>query len=210
MIIYDVKAGAQLDDVISDMIAARKRHFQTIVCEFNGLELKAAFGMTHKKIASNYYKKRAEKRTQYLASAEYLVDQEKLKEYRRKEAGRKVALSEILQIAPKTMTIRDQEAYEEILRVQTSPYSKAIIKVASQWARIMEYRISLGITLEDCAESSLSIADDEGLTGSMYGMSVSFLSQVWVHGEELRQWHNRTYGVESKTGVVNPAVIVMR
>lgn len=48
----------------------------------------------------------------------------------------------------------------------------------------------------------------------MYGCAVSILSQVWIHGEELRRWHNldSQIGTEGEKanesgGVLNPAVL---
>ena len=50
----------------------------------------------------------------------------------------------------------------------------------------MERRISVA----GCAEEASHIADTEGITGFQYGCAVGILSQVWVHGEKLRRWHN--------------------
>ena len=56
--------------------------------------------------------------------------------------------------------------------------------------------------------------DQEGITGFMYGCAVGILSQVWVHGEQLRRWQNKdtqigTEGDEAneKGGVLNPALL---
>lgn len=43
----------------------------------------------------------------------------------------------------------------------------------------------------------------------MYSCAVQALSHFWVHGEELRVWHNNRYGVSGGDGVANPAVIVI-
>lgn len=51
-------------------------------------------------------------------------------------------------------------------------------------------------------------ADKEGITGFMYGVAVSILSQCWEYGEFLRKWHNKEYGYDGN-GVVNPAVITV-
>jgi hypothetical protein len=207
MIILEERGGDHLEVVVLKMIVLQKMTHQVIKCKFNGITVKAAPGMTHEEIISNFYKRRAEKEKRYLASPQYAIRQE---EYRKIEALRKADLEEVLQIAPFEMSVKDQEAYEDILRVQTSPYSKAVIQVADQWARIMEYRISLGETLEECADKSMDIADDQGLSGYMYGIVVAFLCEVWIYGEQLRQWHNDLYGVNSDSGVVNPALITIK
>ena len=64
------------------------------------------------------------------------------------------------------------------------------MRFAERWARLMEGRMANGDTLEACADEASSLADNEGITGFMYGCAVSILSQVWIHGEQLRRWHN--------------------
>ena len=49
-------------------------------------------------------------------------------------------------------------------------------------------------------------ADEEGITGFMYGCAVSILSQCWEYGEYLR---NGGYDYDGD-GVVNPAVLSIR
>ncbi len=49
-------------------------------------------------------------------------------------------------------------------------------------------------------------ADEEGITGFMYGCAVSILSQCWKYGELLRKWHNGEYNYDGD-GVVNPAIL---
>ena len=73
----------------------------------------------------------------------------------------------------------------------------------------MEAKISNGEKLEIIADSTSHIADTEGITGFMYGCAVNALSQVWIHGECLRKWHNAQYGV-TDDGVVNPAVLTIK
>lgn len=62
----------------------------------------------------------------------------------------------------------------------------------------------------EVAERTSREADIDGLTGFMYSAAVSVLSSTWVHGEMLRKWHNKSYGVaESEEGVVNPAILTI-
>ena len=60
----------------------------------------------------------------------------------------------------------------------------------------------------DTAKQLSYEADKEGITGFMYGVAVSILSQCWEYGEFLRKWHNKEYGYDGN-GVVNPAVITV-
>ena len=94
-------------------------------------------------------------------------------------------------------------------------YSKAVVTYAEDWAAIMEKKLKKrGVKVKDIAEASGHEADTQGITGFMYGCAVSALAQFWVHGEELRRWHNREYLDEEKAakadksgGVVNPAIL---
>jgi hypothetical protein len=94
-------------------------------------------------------------------------------------------------------------------------YGLAVFKYAERWANQMEH--ALGIEdgkykLEDVADLLSHIADEEGITGYMYGCAVDILSQVWVHGEALRRWHNAKYdkSANEKPGaVINPALVAI-
>lgn len=62
--------------------------------------------------------------------------------------------------------------------------------------------------------SASHTADTEGVTGFMYGCAVTQLYWHWVHGEELRRWHNldTQIGDEGEKanesgGVLNPAIL---
>ena len=89
------------------------------------------------------------------------------------------------------------------------PYGKECFDYAERWANQMEEKISDGSELKDIAESTSHSADTNGITGFMYGMAVSILSQMWTHGEELRKWHNKEYNQPEAKGVVNPAIVVL-
>lgn len=94
------------------------------------------------------------------------------------------------------------------------PYGLECFNFAERWANIMEEKISMGEKLETFAQKSSHEADTTGITGFMYGMAVSILSQCWIHGEELRKWHNLDTQIgnegekaNSGSGVLNPALI---
>jgi hypothetical protein len=48
-----------------------------------------------------------------------------------------------------------------------------------------------------------------GITGFMYGAAVAILAKCWKHGEALRKWHNKEWGVVGGDGVVNPAMFTI-
>ena len=98
-------------------------------------------------------------------------------------------------------------------------YGKACFDFAEQWATLMEEKLAAGATIAEVAEACMAEVNNRpgfGITGYMYGMAVSILAKAWVHGEELRRWHNRDVGGEEagekankSGGVINPAILVI-
>ena len=129
--------------------------------------------------------------------------------HRREEQRRQdLMLEGALSAAPEKMTIRDKKAYRSINRTNSDPYGQSVIHYAETWARLMEARMTHGDTLEACADEASHLADNEGISGAMYGFAVNFLAKVWVHGDQLRKWHNKKFGVsEDEEGTVNPSII---
>ena len=104
--------------------------------------------------------------------------------------------------------------WEEGLSKNQDPYGNAVYKFASEWATGMEKSIASGESIEECARRVSHEVDDEGITGYMYGAAASMLSVLWVHGEDLRIWHNidTQIGDEGEKanesgGVLNPAIM---
>ncbi len=87
-----------------------------------------------------------------------------------------------------------------------TPYDNAAIEYAIRWGKLMQLEIQGGKTLEEIAEPTSHQADVDGITVAMFGFAVALLCQVWIHGEELKVWHNAKYNYNGE-GVVNPAVI---
>lgn len=119
------------------------------------------------------------------------------------------------------MKIRDgkQDAYEKWKKNNVDFYGAGIIQFGEAWAHLMEARLMNGEDLVDIAKPCSVEADNlpcGGITGYMYGASVSFLSDVWEYGEELRRWHNKDVGGEkagekanNSGGVINPAILTI-
>jgi hypothetical protein len=115
------------------------------------------------------------------------------------------------------MTFASDEAkagWENGVANNEDPYGRAVYRFASEWATRMEQAMAAGETLAVCARRTVSEADDEGITGFMYGAAVSILSQAWAHGDALRRWHNldTQIGTEGERanesgGTLNPALL---
>lgn len=124
-----------------------------------------------------------------------------------------MTLQDWLSDAPE-MAVRDATAWEQQKANNTDPYGGRVVRYAEEWARLMQARMSAGAAVPDCARETSHIADDDGITGFMYGCAVAILAHVWVHGEELRRWHNldTQVGDEGERanetgGVLNPAIL---
>ena len=94
------------------------------------------------------------------------------------------------------------------------PYGFAVYRYAARWAALMEEKMARGKTLAEIAKATSYEANNEGISGFMYGAAVSTLAGVWKHGEELRRWHNLATQIgnegeraNEKGTVLNPALL---
>lgn len=114
------------------------------------------------------------------------------------------------------MLFKNEELWNQGLSNNQDPYGHAVYHYAASWAALMEERIEIGEEMADFAKQTSHQADVEGITSFMYGAAVAILSETWLHGEELRRWHNldTQIGDEGERanesgGVLNPAVLSM-
>ncbi len=56
---------------------------------------------------------------------------------------------------------------------------------AARWMKIMQVKMEDGASLFDIADKSSHEADNEGITGFMYGAAVQILTKCWKHGDDL-------------------------
>lgn len=89
------------------------------------------------------------------------------------------------------MKLKDKEMYENWKAKNTDSYGAGIFRYAEKWANLMEVEIENGASVKDVAERLSHVADTEGITGYMYGASVSILLQCWEHGEDLKEWNKK-------------------
>lgn len=113
-----------------------------------------------------------------------------------------------------TFALKDADGWNKTVEVNDDPYGAAGVRFAARWAHFMERDMASGKSVADVAEAASREADDEGITGFMYGCAVSILSKVWTHGEELRRWHNLKTQIKDEGerandsgGVLNPALL---
>jgi hypothetical protein len=112
------------------------------------------------------------------------------------------------------VNISDQNAWQQWVDSNQDPYGRAVIRYAERWGDLMEAKMAEGAELEDVAKDASHEADTEGITGYMYGASVSVLATSWEHGDRLRRWHNLDTQIHDEGeranesgGVLNPAIL---
>lgn len=139
--------------------------------------------------------------------------QERQAEYDKKQATATATLEGALRNAG-PIELSDETTWNECKEKNSDPYGGRCVRYAEEWARLMQVRIANGETVAECADELSHLADDDGITGFMYGASVSMLAKCWKHGEELRRWHNKEtqIGTEGDAanesgGVLNPALL---
>lgn len=204
---YEPEPGENVYQTALTMVTIATESADTVQAKFNDIELTANPGDDHRSITDYYHKESQRRHDEYVSSPAYKEAQERAEE-RGRQRDRKLA--EALAEAPPAMTLRDKEGWDTCLKANADGYGAAILRYAELWARLMEGEMIKGTTLEDCAIHTSHMADNEGITGFMYGAAVATLAKVWVHGEALRVWHNKEYGVISDKGTVNPAVLTLK
>lgn len=102
------------------------------------------------------------------------------------------------------------ELLQDYIDKNKDDYGAAIIDYAKTWGRLMQFMIQENFTLKvsDVAESTSFQANVEGITGFMYGIAVKILSDCWIYGNDLKNWHNQKYNY-SGNEVINPAIITI-
>jgi len=185
----------------------------TVIAEFNGIKIYAHPVGSPESIVAYYQDEVNRKHEEYVNSPEYKKQLQKAREAQERQEA---TLKDALAVSPKKMTLSDKARWEKTVAANTDGYGSAVIRYAERWARIMEGKIASGTALDECAEETSYLADNEGITGHMYGCAVSILSQVWIHGDQLRRWHNLKYQIRDEGekanesgAVLNPAIIII-
>lgn len=208
---YEPMVGTTINRSAEEMVALANKTNDTVKASFNDIEITANPGDDPNTIVEFYQSESRRRHEEYINSPEYKQRQREAEEAQRRHD---LMLEGALKTAPEKMTLRDEEGWKQTVEKNSDGYGGGVIRFAERWARLMEGRIANGDTVEGCAEEASSLADNEGITGFMYGCAVSILSQVWVHGDELRRWHNldTQLGNEGEKanesgGVLNPTLL---
>lgn len=205
-----VQAGSLVQNVLKEMLERARFINSRVSVVFHDDLIIVDPDMTLNEAISKWQKqiqKRTEKRQRSFQARKMN------KEYEREAEEQQRKFEEVLFGAP-AMEISDEEAWKEWQENNQDPYGSAVIRFAENWARIMQVCMSNGESLEECAEEASHTADNEGITGFMYGCAVSVLVTSWKYGERLRRWHNletqigdEGYEANIDGGVLNPALL---
>lgn len=208
---YESMPGYHIVEACKEAVEMARRDSCNVEFEFNGISLTATPETDPAELAQSFSDECVRRHDAYVASPEYKAQQEKAA---RKERERKARVDSMLADAPAQMTLRDATGWQKACAANKDGYGGAVMSYAERWARLMEARMSKGERLVDIADECSLLADEEGITGFMYGCAVSTLAAVWVHGEALRLWHNLKYQIRDEGkranesgSVLNPAVL---
>jgi hypothetical protein len=206
---YKPMCGSWIPRSIAEMVGIAKLTNLEVTGKFNGVSVTATPNSSPEALTDWWSKEMDRQGEEYRNSDEYKKSE---RDYREREERRTLMLEEALLSAPETITLKDEDAWKKY--VDGNKDFPSIMHYAERWARLMEGRMSNGGTLEECADEASHLADSEGMSGSSYGYAVGVLSQCWIHGEQLRRWHNRSMQIGNEGdeanesgGVLNPAML---
>lgn len=208
---YESMPGNHIATACKEAVAMAKSEGCNVTFSFNEVSLTATPDTDPDALAQSYSDECSRRHAEYVASPEYKLRQE---ESERKQREQNAARATALATAPANMTLRDADGWRKSCEANRDGYGGAVMTYAERWARLMEARMAKGERIADIADECSHLANEEGITGFMYGCAVSILAQVWIHGEALRLWHNLKTQVRDEGkrandsgGVLNPAVL---
>ena len=210
---YKALAGEDIKTTAEAMVKLARETNETVECDFNAVMLRATAESTSEGLIELFDTTCDQRRRKFEQSPAGKAQLKRRAEHRRQEeAAAQEPLAEF--------TLKDDAARAEWTKhveKNSDSYGEAIIRHAARWARLMEQQLAQGKKLEEIAEEANRKADKEGITGFMYGAAVAELSQLWIHGEQLRQRHNGKYNhsgegdkANARRGaVINPAILTI-
>jgi len=208
---YDPFSDITIDKTAENMIGWANTANEPIQTQFNGVSITVRPSDNPETIIQNYLAKLDRHSKEYINSPAHKKQQQKSQEIHKRHNR---LLDKALSTAPAKMTLRDEDGWNKAIATSADRLDNEIIRFAERWARLMENQMIKGTALEACAEKSYLLANNNGITGFMRGRAVYILSQVWIHGEQLRRWRNLKRQInhegEKANGignVISPAIL---
>lgn len=182
----EILAGDRVDRVCAEAKEISNRDKCMVRFDFNGVTMTAT---PKKSLASMLWDYDTANMSRWHVGLSWKEKYETENKRKREELSAKLALCP-------TIELSDADGWQATIDTnKDEPYGEAVIRYAETWARLMQYEMSLGRSLFEVAEYASYQADVEGLTGAMVGCAGSILSHCWIHGKDLRRWHNKQYGI---------------
>lgn len=226
-------AGSNINPTIKDAIEVARITGELTVFEFNGVNVTVAEGSDAELIfrdwnraLNGYIDKAVGPLPKETLSEEEIENDKRIEaenERRRQESqakweakakAKREAFEAKLSTAPE-MEFSDADGWATFVEINSKDaYSNGVVVYCERWARLMQQEIDNGAELKDIADSTSRAADVDGITRFMYGAAVNTLAHCWIYGEELRRWHNSSYGEQGEKanesgGTINPAVLTI-
>ena len=189
---------------------------EPVTFDFNGTPVVTQEGDTVDTMYARWNAEMTRKSEEYRNSQAY-KDQQAAYAEKERLAALETAKMEASAVAD--FTKKDQSAWDADYNANKDDgYGAAALSFANRFARFLETKINEGLAqgktirqvFEESGDKMSHVADVEGITGFMYGCAVQCLVRCWLYGEDLRKWHNKSYGVDEESkGVVNPAILTI-
>ncbi len=179
---YEPIIGSRVEDACRFAADMARANSCNVEFDFNDQRMVATPTTDPEVLASLYCSESERRRANYQASPEYKRRQEELTQ---QQLDRDERLTSALREAPEHMTLKDVDGWKKACDANKDRYGVGIMAFAERWARLMEGRMAKGERIADIADACSRLADNDGITGFMYGCAVSTLSHVWIHGEAL-------------------------
>ena len=193
---FEGMVGVCVEDAISRMLKLIKDKPGMIVCDFNGQNIEVTKDDTLESAYTGWNNRMEEAHEAYRKKQEAYQQTDEYKEIVRKRDLKRAQEIEKknkwLSLVGPEPTYINKDEWDSLLAKQSGDgYGIACFTYAKLWARLMEGAMKDGHKLVDIADETSHLADEEGITGFMYGTAVYILAQTWIHGDSLRRWHNK-------------------
>ena len=218
---YEPLAGTHFNEAVKEATSQSRNNQTDVYFDFNGVSISinnddANFKSEGELIkeCSQYYHAEMDRKAEEYRNSPEGIEAARQGEIFAEERIKKNAMVDA-KISDVEMDFADVEKWNDFVSKNKDGYGGGVISFAKRWAKLMQVEIADGAKIEDIAQRTSHDADNEGITGFMYGCAVSTLAETWEHGEDLRKWHNKKYQPENNQAndndcVVNPAVLTIR
>lgn len=215
-VIYEPRCGMHIGSAAEKLCELAASSPDGAEMSFNGVYLPADAGTTPGDVIAAFHADMKRQSDETDAKRRAWEQTQEGQEVMRKAAERQRYVASEVAKGVLPFAVNDEAAWTECIAKNDDPDGACAVRYAARWANWMEARMADGAELRAIAYDVGNEADLEGITGFMYGCAVGMLARFWVHGEELRRWHNLKTQISSEGeaanesgGVLNPALLTI-